>query len=105
MVELKIKQYVTVESLTPWGSSKDSRSSSVDRPRPADYQSHIQCGAEGPRHDASPFPWDEQINQRIVIWEGDISLLAVDAITNTTDETLTEKNRVSKKILAVPEQP
>lgn len=30
--------------------------------------------------------------------EGDISLLAVDAITNTTDETLTEKNRVSKKI-------
>lgn len=97
LVELKIK-YVTVERLTPWAASKDSRSSSVDRPRPADYQSHIQCGAEGPRHNASPFPWDEQINQRIVIWEGDISLLAVDAITNTTDETLTEKNRVSKKI-------
>lgn len=94
-VKLKIKQYVAVEQLTPWGS-KDSCSAA--RPRTADYHSHIQCGAEGPRHDASPFPWDDQINQRIVIWEGDISLLAVDAITNTTDETLTEKNRVSKKI-------
>lgn len=57
----------------------------------------MQC-AEGPRYDASPFPCDKQINQRFVIWQGDISLLAVDAITNTTDETLTEKNRISKKI-------
>ncbi|EDS26334.1 ganglioside induced differentiation associated protein [Culex quinquefasciatus] len=94
-----LTQYVSVEQLTPWGSKEDSSSSSAtSRPRTADYHSHIQCGAEGPRHDASPFPWDDQINQRIVIWEGDISLLAVDAITNTTDETLTEKNRVSKKI-------
>lgn len=30
--------------------------------------------------------------------EGDISLLEVDAITNTTDETLTEKNIISKRI-------
>lgn len=30
--------------------------------------------------------------------EGDISLLEVDAITNTTDETLTEKNIISRKV-------
>lgn len=88
------QHFVTVDSLTPWGA-KDSSGSS-NRPRPTDY-SHIPC-AEGRRHDASPFPCDEQINQRFVIWEGDISLLEVDAITNTTDETLTEKNRISKKI-------
>ncbi|KXJ76502.1 hypothetical protein RP20_CCG009572 [Aedes albopictus] len=95
-----IPHYITVENLTPWGA-KDSSSSTTNnnlgnRPRPADY-SHLQS-AEGPRHDASPFPCDEQINHRFVIWQGDISLLAVDAITNTTDETLTEKNRISKKI-------
>lgn len=100
-----IPHYITVENLTPWGA-KDSSSSTTtnnnnnnnlgNRLRPADY-SHLQC-AEGPRYDASPFPCDEQINQRFVIWQGDISLLAVDAITNTTDETLTEKNRISKKI-------
>ncbi|EDS44794.1 ganglioside induced differentiation associated protein [Culex quinquefasciatus] len=65
------QQYVSVEQLTPWGSKEDSSSSSAtSRPRTADYHSHIQCGAEGPRHDASPFPWDDQINQRIVIcWQ------------------------------------
>jgi len=30
--------------------------------------------------------------------EGDISLLQIDAITNTTDETLTEKNIISDRI-------
>lgn len=85
------QQYVTVESLTPWGVKDCS-----NRPRPADY-SHIQS-VEGPRHDANPFPCDDLINQRFIIWEGDISSLAVDAITNTTDETLTEKNRISKRI-------
>lgn len=89
-----IQHYVTVDSLTPWGA-KDS-SASNNRPKPTDY-SHTPY-AEGPRHETSPFPCDEQINQRFVIWQGDISLLEVDAITNTTDETLTEKNRISKKI-------
>ncbi|XP_055604019.1 protein GDAP2 homolog [Uranotaenia lowii] len=87
------QQYITVDSLIPWGS-KDLHL--TPRPRPADY-SH-QFPYEGPRHESVPFPADEQINQRFVIWEGDISLLAVDAITNTTDETLTEKNRISKRI-------
>ncbi|XP_058459061.1 protein GDAP2 homolog isoform X4 [Malaya genurostris] len=86
------QQYVTVESLTPWGS----RDCSSNRPRPADY-SQFQF-VDGPRFESSPFACDDQINQRFVIWEGDISLLAVDAITNTTDETLTEKNRISKRI-------
>ncbi|XP_055620860.1 protein GDAP2 homolog isoform X7 [Toxorhynchites rutilus septentrionalis] len=88
--------YVTVESLTPWGA-KDCGGS--NRPRGAeDYGSYILQTVERTRYDTSPFPCDEQINQRFVIWQGDISLLDVDAITNTTDETLTEKNRISKKI-------
>ncbi|XP_055537357.1 protein GDAP2 homolog isoform X2 [Wyeomyia smithii] len=87
------QSYVSVDSLTPWGI----RDCSSNRPRPADY-SHILSPEDGSRYEASPFPEDDQINQRFLIWEGDISLLAVDAITNTTDETLTEKNRISRKI-------
>lgn len=30
--------------------------------------------------------------------EGDISLIEADAITNTTDETLTEKNTISNRV-------
>ncbi|OWR55576.1 ganglioside induced differentiation associated protein, partial [Danaus plexippus plexippus] len=33
--------------------------------------------------------------------QGDISTLEVDAITNTTDETLTECNSVSERIMQV----
>ncbi|XP_061710608.1 protein GDAP2 homolog [Cydia pomonella] len=46
------------------------------------------------------YPFDEQINQRFAIWQGDITSLEVDAITNTTDETLSECNAVSERIMS-----
>ncbi|XP_053603861.1 protein GDAP2 homolog isoform X2 [Plodia interpunctella] len=45
------------------------------------------------------YPYDEDINSRFTIWQGDITTLEVDAITNTTDETLTESNAVSDRIM------
>ncbi|XP_061377742.1 protein GDAP2 homolog isoform X2 [Danaus plexippus] len=54
-----------------------------------------------PLHASPVFPYDEHINQRLAIWQGDISTLEVDAITNTTDETLTECNSVSERIMQV----
>ncbi|XP_041970259.1 protein GDAP2 homolog [Aricia agestis] len=44
-------------------------------------------------------PCDDDINNRLAIWQGDISTLEVDAITNSTDETLLECNVVSERIL------
>lgn len=77
-----------MSSLPCWGEKNESQL------RPADYSSAL----EGPRHRTSPFPCSEHINNRLIIWEGDISNLKVDAITNTTDETLTEKNTISGRI-------
>ncbi|CAG9795030.1 unnamed protein product [Diatraea saccharalis] len=51
-------------------------------------------------HDNITYPYDDEINQRFAIWHGDISTLEVDAITNSTDETLLECNAVSERILA-----
>uniref|UniRef100_A0A182TQD4 Uncharacterized protein n=1 Tax=Anopheles melas TaxID=34690 RepID=A0A182TQD4_9DIPT len=88
---------VTIGSLKRWGEqSEDDRGQ--PRPRPTDYSQFAPNVEAGPKHPVTPFPCDVQINNRFVIWEGDISQLKVDAITNSTDETLTEKNRVSKKI-------
>ncbi|CAH0725388.1 unnamed protein product, partial [Brenthis ino] len=56
-------------------------------------------GRAPPVHQYPVFPYDDQINQRLAIWQGDISTLEVDAITNTTDETLTECNVVSERIM------
>uniref|UniRef100_A0A182MC41 Macro domain-containing protein n=1 Tax=Anopheles culicifacies TaxID=139723 RepID=A0A182MC41_9DIPT len=91
------QHFVTLGSLKRWGEqSEDDRGQ--PRPRPTDYSQFAVNFEAGPKHPVSPFPCDAQINSRFVIWEGDISQLKVDAITNSTDETLTEKNRVSKKI-------
>uniref|UniRef100_A0AAG5D062 Macro domain-containing protein n=1 Tax=Anopheles atroparvus TaxID=41427 RepID=A0AAG5D062_ANOAO len=91
------QQFVALSNLKRWGEQpEDSRDQ--PRPRPADYSQFAAHFEGGPKHPVSPFPCDAQINNRFVIWEGDISQLKIDAITNSTDETLTEKNRVSKKI-------
>ncbi|XP_073943339.1 ganglioside induced differentiation associated protein 2 [Choristoneura fumiferana] len=75
-------------SLARWGDSP--------APPLTDYSSH---GAPPLKH--TPYPFDEQINQRFAIWQGDITSLEVDAITNTTDETLSECNAVSERIMSV----
>ncbi|XP_058054809.1 protein GDAP2 homolog isoform X1 [Anopheles bellator] len=83
------QQFVTLGSLTRWSEHhKDSQ--------PTDY-SQFSANPDVAKHPTSPFPCDGQINNRFVIWEGDISQLKVDAITNSTDKTLTEKNQTSKK--------
>ncbi|XP_028168846.1 ADP-ribose glycohydrolase MACROD2-like [Ostrinia furnacalis] len=53
--------------------------------------------AHSPAH--TSFPYNDEINHRFAIWQGDITSLEVDAITNTTDETLLECNAVSERIL------
>ncbi|KPJ03351.1 Protein GDAP2-like [Papilio xuthus] len=59
--------------------------------------------AVSPAPAASPPPlqyiYDERINQRLAFWQGDITALDVDAVTNTTDETLSECNAVSERIM------
>ncbi|XP_059475099.1 protein GDAP2 homolog isoform X3 [Neocloeon triangulifer] len=52
----------------------------------------------GPHNPASTFPCDPKLNAKIVLWVGDISLLNVDAVVNSTNESMTERNPVSDRI-------
>ncbi|XP_065342839.1 protein GDAP2 homolog isoform X2 [Cloeon dipterum] len=52
----------------------------------------------GPHSPRSPFPCDPKLNDKIVLWVGDISLLNVDAIVNSTNESMLERNSVSDRI-------
>ncbi|CRL03394.1 CLUMA_CG016248, isoform B [Clunio marinus] len=47
----------------------------------------------------SPYPYREDINGRFIVWEGDISLLNADCITNPTNERLNDRNSVSDRIV------
>ncbi|XP_059417701.1 ganglioside-induced differentiation-associated protein 2-like [Carassius carassius] len=46
----------------------------------------------------SPFPFRQDINRKIVLFNGDVALLNCTAIVNTSNETLTDKNPVSDSI-------
>nr|CAD7424126.1 unnamed protein product [Timema monikensis] len=78
----KAAEIVEVDSLKRW-----SHSPAV----------HHLTGEEKNQSD-SPFPYNPQINDKIVLWIGDISLLNVDAVVNTTNESLTEWNPTSERI-------
>ncbi|EDO30294.1 predicted protein [Nematostella vectensis] len=46
----------------------------------------------------SPFPVDEEINAKVVLWNGDITKLAADAIVNTTNESLSDRGALSERV-------
>ncbi|RVE44201.1 hypothetical protein evm_011156 [Chilo suppressalis] len=60
------------------------------------------CAPHAPDHDHDQlaYPHDPEINNRFAIWQGDITTLDVDAITNSSDETLLECNPLSERIMA-----
>lgn len=46
----------------------------------------------------SPFPVNIDINDKVCLWEGDITKLKCDVIVNSTNEALNDKNPVSERI-------
>lgn len=47
---------------------------------------------------ASKFPFNYEINNKIALWEGDITKLIADLIVNPTNESLNDKNPLSERI-------
>ncbi|KAM4046598.1 ganglioside-induced differentiation-associated protein 2 [Anomaloglossus baeobatrachus] len=79
--------FVDAESLPCWAAVGDVPDPSVWSEDPE-------------RHDdfSSPFPCREDINQKVILWTGDVALLNCTAVVNTSNETLTDKNPVSDSI-------
>ncbi|KAH3889005.1 protein GDAP2 homolog [Dreissena polymorpha] len=46
----------------------------------------------------SPFPWRNDINNKVVLWKGDITELSVHAIVHSTNERMTEKSLVTQTL-------
>lgn len=65
---------------------------------PAHYMTDYSVTGECPNHNTSPFPYDPEINHKIILWSGDISALQVDAIVNSTNESMSESNPISDRI-------
>jgi O-acetyl-ADP-ribose deacetylase (regulator of RNase III) len=85
---------VPVQSLQRWNTVP------IPDPDPADEDLRpIETEADGAPSKPLPFPYDEELNAKIILWKGDICSLDVDAIVNTTNERLESKAGNSARIL------
>lgn len=48
----------------------------------------------------SPFPWRNDLNNKIVLWKGDITELSVHAIVHSTNEKMTDRSYITEKLFA-----
>ncbi|XP_048458826.1 ganglioside-induced differentiation-associated protein 2 isoform X1 [Rhincodon typus] len=47
---------------------------------------------------SSPFPYRKDINNKVILWKGDVTLLNCTAVVNTSNEALSDKNAISESI-------
>lgn len=86
-------QFTALNSLKRW--SEFNRSSLTAPPPPTNT---AVAYSSLTRQNSSPYPYRDNINARFVLWEGDISLLNADGITNSTNENLNDINCISNRI-------
>lgn len=68
---------------------------------PRDLSESDVIGASGVRiHEQSPFPVNHELNKKIALFAGDITLLDCEAIVNTTNESFSDRNPLSARIYA-----
>ncbi|XP_054266039.1 protein GDAP2 homolog [Macrosteles quadrilineatus] len=53
---------------------------------------------QGGVDDKSPFPFDQSLNVRLILWSGDLTKLRVDAIVHSTNESFTDSTHRSHQL-------
>ncbi|XP_039290459.1 protein GDAP2 homolog isoform X2 [Nilaparvata lugens] len=84
-----VPSVVSVNDLKPWGHSA-----------PLHNSAGVHNANANANHPLSPFSYNPTLNEKIILWEGDITTLRVDAIVHSTNEMLNERNPVSERIFA-----
>lgn len=80
-----VPSVVSINDLKPWSHSAPI---------------HNPVHTNNANHPLSPFSFNPTLNEKIILWEGDITTLRVDAIVHSTNEMLNERNPVSERIFA-----
>ncbi|XP_026280834.1 protein GDAP2 homolog isoform X2 [Frankliniella occidentalis] len=78
---------VEVKSLTRWSQTPPAHGGLL-----ADYSGEL------PAHKHCPFPYNPTLNHKVVLWNGDISELSLDAIVHSTNESMSERTPHSDRI-------
>ncbi|KAK4005387.1 protein GDAP2 homolog [Daphnia magna] len=76
-----------VESLARWSETNATNSSFL---RILGLESY---------HESAPFKYRPDLNKKIILWEGDITALSVNALVHPTNESFTESSQLSQKVI------
>ncbi|XP_046625614.1 protein GDAP2 homolog [Neodiprion virginianus] len=64
------------------------------------FTDYSNSQGEPAHHPASPFPCQPLLNNKIALWTGDISVLQMDSIVNSTNETMDDYSPACQSIFA-----
>ncbi|KAK0097001.1 hypothetical protein PV326_003644 [Microctonus aethiopoides] len=62
------------------------------------YTDYSNTLGEANHYTECPFPYQPAINRKIALWTGDISVLQVDAVVNSTNETMDDNSPTCQRI-------
>lgn len=80
---------VDIQALPCWGYGPAKPDTAFDG---FNNEMHADCSI------SSPFPYRKDVNNKVILWKGDVVLLRCTAIVNTTNEALFDKNLISESI-------
>ncbi|XP_032681280.1 protein GDAP2 homolog isoform X2 [Odontomachus brunneus] len=72
----------------------------ADYPVQHRYTDYSESMRETAHHAISPFPCQPSLNNKLALWTGDISILQVDAIVNSTNETMDDNSPMCQKMFS-----
>ena len=74
----------------------------ADTPPPAALARAVTASLadEPPQFDPPRFPCDAELNRKIILWQGDVRRLDVDAVVNETNESLRDRSGLSGALFA-----
>ncbi|KAM3861819.1 ganglioside-induced differentiation-associated protein 2 [Diretmus argenteus] len=83
-------QFFDIQTLPTWEQQLDPKGEAAPRDRSDSLVSQQAF--------PSPFPFRPDINRKIILFTGDVSLLNCTAVVNTSNESLNDKNPVSDSV-------
>lgn len=79
-------QFVDIQSLPTWQQQAEDGEELLQE---------LSASLQSQQYFPSPFPYRPDINRKIILFCGEVALLNCTAITNTSNESLTDKNPIS----------
>ena len=97
---MSAESHITYRRPTPLALSALTTWADTSPPEALARSVNASLADEPPAHDPPRFPCDAALNAKIILWQGDVRRLDVDAVVNETNESLRDRSGLSGALFA-----